>query len=283
MRCAWQAYLNLLPPRLRQRVDDWGREDLQELRLRVGRPPELVLGRGSRFLTENAQPEDLRYVVNAASRYSPWSSATAAQGYLTAPGGHRVGLCGEAAMREDGSPAGFREVDALCLRVARDFPGIAEKAGTLSGSVLILGRPGSGKTTLLRDLIRQRSDRGEGSVAVLDQRGELFPRWEGADCFPPGRRTDVLTGFDKARGLDILLRTMGPRCVALDEITAESDCQALLRTGWCGVTLLATAHAKSREDLWKRSVYRPLAESGLFDVCLILQPDKSWRAERMAQ
>lgn len=279
MRCAWQAYLNLLPPRLRQKVDDQGREELQELRLRLGRPPELILRRDSRFLTETVRQEDLRYVVNAASRFSPWSSSSAAQGYLTAPGGHRVGLCGEMTVQADGRVTGVREVSSLCLRVARDFPGIAQGAGT-SGSVLILGKPGSGKTTLLRDLIRQRSQQG-GSVAVVDQRGELFPRADGMDCFPPGPRTDVLTGCGKAHGLEMAIRTLGPSCVALDEITEEGDCQALLRAGWCGVDLLATAHAKSREDLLRRTVYRPLVESRIFEKVLILQPDKSWRVERM--
>ena len=77
------------------------------------------------------------------------------------------------------------------------------------------------------------------------------------------------------------LRTMGPKCIAVDEITAAEDCQSLISAGWCGVELLATAHAASCEDLKKRPVYRPLAESGLFEQAIILSRDKSWRMERM--
>ena len=77
------------------------------------------------------------------------------------------------------------------------------------------------------------------------------------------------------------LRTLSPACIAVDEITSQEDCQALLSVGWCGVELLATAHAKDAKDLLRRKIYQPLADSGLFDTLLILQPDKSWRMERM--
>ena len=78
----------------------------------------------------------------------------------------------------------------------------------------------------------------------------------------------------------MVLRTMGPDCIAVDEITAEA--RALLRAANCGVRLLATAHGTSAADFRRRSVYRPLAESGVFQTLLILRQDKSFRAERAA-
>ena len=68
----------------------------------------------------------------------------------------------------------------------------------------------------------------------------------------------------------------------MDEITAEADARALLRAANCGVRLLATAHGTSAADLRRRPVYRPLAESGVFQTLLILRQDKSFRAERAA-
>jgi stage III sporulation protein AA len=173
---------------------------------------------------------------------------------------------------------GLRQVTSLCIRVARDLVGIAGKLQCTNGSVLIIGRPGSGKTTLLRDLIRHRSDSGAGSIAVVDERGELFPA---GTAFSRGCRTDILTGCSKGQGIEILLRTMGPATIAVDEITSEGDCDALVKAGWCGVSLLATAHASCKEDLYARPVYKPLVKSHLFDTLVILQPDKSWKAERM--
>ena len=280
MRCEWQAFVNLLPHKLRHDVDRLGKQGLQELRLRVGWQPELVLADASVWLEYTIGGEDLSFVINAASRYSPWSATTIRRGFITAQGGHRIGLCGDAVI-QNGEMAGIRNPMSLCMRVARDFPGLAKGALGYMGSILIIGRPGSGKTTLLRDLIRQRSNKNPGSVAVVDERGELYPICEQNYCFDIGKKTDVLTGCSKIQGIDTLLRTMGPSCIAVDEITAESDCAALMDAGWSGVSLLATAHASGISDLRSRPIYRPLVNSGLFDTVLVMQPDKSWREERM--
>ncbi len=280
MRCAWQAFINLLPLRMREDVDKLGSDALTELRLRRGSRPELVFGACSQWLTETVTGDDIGFVVNTASRYSPWAASSIRRGYISAPGGHRVGLCGEAVIN-NGDMTGIRDPASLCIRVARDFPGIAKDALTFPNSILIIGRPGSGKTTLLRDLIRQRANSLGGSVGVVDERGELFPTSGDVYCFPTGKRTDILTGCGKAHGTELLLRTMGPQCIAVDEITAEGDCKALLNAGWSGVSLLATAHAQGVRDLYARPVYRPIVESGLFETVLVMQPDKSWRAERI--
>jgi len=282
MRCAWQAYLNLLPLWMRQDVDRLGSDTLQELRLRLGIPPELVRSNGSVFLSRPITADDLIYCVNAASRYSPWSAKTVSSGYITAQGGHRLGLCGSATVI-DGTLSGISNVTSLCIRVARDFPGIAQKLSHIKGSVLIIGSPGGGKTTLLRDLIRIKSEQEGINVCVADERGELFPVWQNQLCFSTGKRTDILSGCHKVQAIDTLLRCMSPQIIAVDEITAEEDCVALLRAGWCGVRLYATAHAQSIKDLHTRRVYKPLVESNLFDTLITLQPDKSWYAERIKQ
>ena len=280
MRCAWQEYLKLLPVWLRKEVDERCKEDLQELRLRTGQPPTLIAAGGIAVIDRIAAGEDLNYVINAASQYSPWAASTISKGYITATGGHRIGVCGEAVIH-NGLVTGIRTVTSLCIRVARDFPGIAANAVRYNGSILIVGPPCSGKTTLLRDLIRQRSNSGVGSIAVMDERGEIFPVVNGSPCYSSGKNTDILTGCSKQQGIDILLRTMGPSCIAVDEITEETDCHALLNAGWSGVTLLATAHAAGKSDLYSRPVYSPLIKNHLFDTLLLLQSDKTWKAERI--
>lgn len=272
MICAWKELLSVLPSWMRQEVDAQGRDTLQELRLRINAPPELVRSNGAVWLNKAATREDLQCCINAASRYSPWAAETAALGYLTAPGGHRIGLCGEVVFH-DGAVTGMRSIHSLCIRVARDFPGIG-KGAYQKGSLLILGAPGWGKTTLLRDIARILAE--TTPVAVVDERGELFP-----EGIPRGKRMDVLTGCPKPDGIDRVLRTMGPACIAVDEITAQSDCDALVHAVGCGVHLLATAHASSVEDFKSRAVYRPLWASGVFDQCLILNSDKKWHRERM--
>lgn len=275
MRCAWQYFLNLLPSKYRSRMDAQAAERLQELRIRVGAEPEMVYKMGSKWISEPAVPEDITYIVNAASRYSPWATASIRRGYITAPGGHRIGLCGDAII-QNGEMSGIRSASSLCMRVARDFPGLAKSLNKLKGSVLIIGAPGSGKTTLLRDLIRQRSNAGPGSVGVVDERGELFPCFDNIHSFDVGIRTDILTGCDKRTGIEVLLRTMGPSSIAVDEITAEEDCKAMMNAGWSGVSLLATAHAESIKDLHARILYRPIVNSRLFSTVVCLDRDQNW-------
>lgn len=273
MICAWKELLAILPPVLRREAEAIDREKLQELRLRINAPPEMILFGKSQWLSGKTSRDDLNFIINTASRYSPWSAATSAQGYLTAPGGHRIGICGEVVSR-GGSVAGIREVNSLCIRIARDFHGIGKNAAGMKGSILILGAPGWGKTTLLRDLIRQLSEKEW--VSVVDERGELFP-----EGFERGKRTDVLTGCPKQEGMEMLLRTMGPSCIAVDEITAEADSMALLQAANCGVRLIATAHASSIQDFCGRRVYRPLIEHKVFENLLVLREDKSYDVERL--
>lgn len=275
MICAWKQLLDILPVWLRPEVDRQGKSSLQELRLRIEKEPELIFGSKRSHIHRKISEEDLRHVIHSASRYSPWLASSTAEGYLTAPGGHRIGVCGEAVM-QNGSMTGFRSLRSLNIRVARDLPGISRELIGLPGSLLIIGSPGSGKTTLLRDLIRGRSQLQQ--VGVVDERGELFPP---CAAFDTGPGTDIITGCPKQNGIEMILRTMGPETIAVDEITASGDCDALISAGWCGVSLLATAHAADLKDLRSRNVYKPLISCGLFDTLVIMSRDKSFRVERM--
>lgn len=273
MNCAWKELLDILSPWIRAEVDRTGREVLQELRLRINAPPEMIGVNGYRFLEGIVREGDIRFCINAASKYSPWSVSTTEKGYLTAPGGHRIGLCGQVIITP-GNKRHLQEITSVCIRVARDFPGIAEKASHLSGSVLIIGAPGWGKTTLLRDLCRTISEKY--TLCVSDERCELFPAG-----IPRGSRMDVLSGCPKSHGVEMLLRTMSPRFIAVDEITASEDCDAIVMASNCGVCFLATAHAASVEDYLTRTVYRPLIQHRIFQTLVVLRQDKSYTIERM--
>lgn len=280
MKCAWQAYLNLLPHWMRQDVDQYGKETLLELHMRMGLQPEICLKTGIQKLNRHISKEDISFVVNAASEYSPWAAKTLAKGYLTAQGGHRIGVCGVATVA-DGAMRGITQPTSLCLRVARDIDGISPKSADVPVSLLIIGPPGSGKTTLLRDLIRTKSNAEQGNIAVVDEREELFPMYKGQACFSAGEHTDILSGCSKAEGIEAVLRSMNPHWIAVDEITEKSDCDALLQAGWCGVNLMATAHAGSLQDFLTRPIYKPLVECKLFTTIIVLQRDKSWKKERL--
>lgn len=280
MKCAWQELLNLLPIWMRRDVDALGADTLQELRLRLKYKPVLVRSNGTVCLDRPINNDDILFCINAASKYSPWTAGSVADGYITAPGGHRIGICGQASV-EKGHMTGISVVSSVCIRIARDFAGIAKSLEGMTGSLLILGKPGSGKTTLLRDIIRSRSEMSSESIGVVDQKCEIFPHVHGTSCFDTGQNTDIMYNCSKPHGIDAILRNMGPSTIAVDEITAQEDCNALLLAGWCGVDILATAHAGSITDLYSRPVYKSIVESKLFSKAVVLRPDKSWYIERI--
>lgn len=273
MKCQWQKLLDILPRHLREDVDKLRDLPVQEIHMRLGYPPGVVMENRSHALGRRVVQEDILWVVNQASRYSPWNAQSMAMGYLTAPGGHRIGLCGDGVVK-NGVMTGLREIRSLNIRVARQITGLSSGI-PLSHSLLIIGAPGWGKTTLLRDIITRISETGT-PISVVDERLELFP-----PGFSPGENTDVLSGCPKVQGIQTVLRTMGPQWIGVDEVTGEGDCHALLQAGWCGVKLVATAHAASVEDLKTRPIYRPLLENGLFSRIVVLKPDRTWTQEEV--
>jgi stage III sporulation protein AA len=214
-----------------------------------------------------------------ASEYSPWTANTANECYITAQGGHRIGVCGVVS-GHTGATQGLRELTSISIRVARDMS-VFKGETHIHESILIIGRPGAGKTTMLRDLVRYRSNTYGESISVVDERSEIFPLAKGEFCFPPGKRVDVLTGRSKKEGILQLLRTMTPDTIAVDEVTAPEDCDAILNAAWCGVHLIASAHADSLVGFKSRNVYKPLVESGIFKRAIVLRQDRSWCWENL--
>lgn len=277
MRCHWQELLNILPLWIRSVVEPSGRDTLLEIRMRQNMPLQLIFVKDRQWIDKNVTQEDLRFCINAATKYSPWTAGTLKEGYVTAPGGHRIGICGEC-VYDGNSLKNISGITSVCIRIARDFTNISGNIYMRKGSILIIGSPGTGKTTFLRDLIRNMSNKQFGSVAVIDERRELFPMTREVG-FDRGSQTDVFSGCRKIDGIEMVLRTMNPSVIAIDEITSENDCIALSRAAWCGVRLIATAHAGDKHDLFDREVYKSILKRRIFQTLISLRSDKTWQEE----
>lgn len=261
--------------------------DVEEIRLRCGQTLTVAING-----TEHCLPgvpvtaKWLEDIVARATGHAVFSAQHMLKnGFVTIGGGHRVGVCGSAVC-QGGEIGGFREISSLNIRVARQIRGLASKTAdaiwVCPRSTLIIGAPGAGKTTLLRDLIRQMSDRFSLRIGVADERMELGACCNGMPQFDLGAHTDVLSGAKKEAAIELLLRTMSPQWIAVDEITAAEDVEAMVRGSYCGVNFLATAHAGSSGELRQRELYRSLLACGVFQNLVTIRKDRTVITERMS-
>ena len=256
--------------------------NIDELRLSVGQPVFIRTEHGEYRIGHEWTSEQISGVVLAACRQSVYAhNETLCKGYLTLDGGHRMGVCGAGVVR-NGSVQNLIHPTSLVLRFARELPGIADSLIQCNDSVLIIGSPGCGKTTLLRDFVRVLSDVKKRRVGLADERGEISAVVNGKPGFSIGCRTDVLVHVPKAEAVMMLLRTMNPQWIVMDEITSKPDIQAIRTVSNCGVKLAATAHAESMGDLRQRPIYRELMDGGIFSYVVLMKSDHSFElSERL--
>lgn len=276
----------LLPERLWRAaysLTEQQREDCEEFRVRLGRPLAATVRGKTVLLGDGAvlpDREELDALLARATECSVHSYLEQLwQGYLTTRHGHRLGICGQYPQNENKLLRGLSSVN---IRVARQVRGIG-KSLSLYGeqgfqSTLILAPPGAGKTTLLRELCRELSTRFR--VAVADERYEIAACAGGEPRFNVGQ-CDVLSGGSKGETIPMLLRSMSPQILAVDEITRTEDCDGLLECVGCGCALLATAHGTEVADLCRRPAYRRLLEAGLFRQVILIERSDGERRYRM--
>lgn len=281
----FERALGLLPEGLRTEAARYRARPVEEIRLRLGRRPSLLIGLEE---LELPLPEtDAKTIGRVLERVTEASvhaaSAALKEGYVSYRG-IRVGVCGRA-LQSGGSLSGLRDFSSLNIRVPREFKGICDNVitRTYTGgfeNTLIVSGPGGGKTTALREFIRRFSDRGL-RIGVVDERNELSASDGAQAMMDLGGHSDILVGAPKAEGAMLLLRGMNPQLIAMDEISSPGDIDAVLRVFGCGVGLLASAHASGRDELTVRTEYRRLLRKGVFKRLLVIKRSGAGRLYEM--
>lgn len=267
-------------------------EHLQEIRLRVWEPLLVIYDNREFFVGENGRlntcmndiyivtPEDIRNTLDFISRYSLYAyEDEIRQGFITIQGGHRVGIAGKVVMEDHGIKT-IRHISFLNIRLSHQVKGcgsellsqIEDENGVKH--TLIISPPRCGKTTLLRDLIRLLSDgteeRAGVTVGVVDERSEIGACYQGIPQNDLGKRTDILDCCPKAYGMLMLIRSMSPVVIAVDEIGSREDIEAIEYVINAGCTILATVHGNSIEDIRNKPVLRRLVEERIFERYVVL-------------
>ncbi len=293
-----EQLLRLFPLHMREKLKkaDIDQCTLEEIRIRAGQPLMFLYGNGEYFLEEYSgvicrdckrgyrmTRGDLEEMVGFLCNYSMYAyEEQLRMGYLTLQGGHRVGVAGEAALQQ-GKIVRLQHIYFLNIRIAREKKGCA---GPLVEAVrdarsihntLILSPPGVGKTTYLRDAIRILSE-GDGAhpgmkVGVVDERSELGAEYLGVPQNDLGPRTDVLEGAGKSEGIYMLLRSMSPQVIAVDELGAKDDFEAVSRAFHSGCRLIGTVHGEDIESLQQIRGFFSWSGKGEIGRFVVLQKD----------
>jgi stage III sporulation protein AA len=263
---------------------------LQEIRCRAEKPLMLLVNGREHWMKEVVGVREIREIVDRACGYSGYAfEEEIVKGYLTIEGGHRIGLTGNAVIGGE-KLITLKYITGLNIRIAHEIKGCAEKwkfylyENQRPCHCLIISPPGCGKTTLLRDVIRLFSDgtieNPGAAVGVVDERSEIAGVYRGKPAFELGLRTDVMDGCPKILGMEMLLRSMSPRVLAVDEI-GIFDVKAIEHALRCGVKILATLHGADLEDFIEKPGFDTLVRERVFERYILLKqgqtPGKVWK------
>lgn len=273
--------------------------EIEEIRLRIKRPLLFRVGAQELSITPNEQvtsvpedgvlitKEDLERTVQILSQNSLYAwDEEFRNGYITIPGGHRIGLVGRAVI-DHGYLKTIKDISGINYRIGRQILGCADgvlpfliKQDHQLCHTLIISPPQCGKTTLLRDIVRQLSngisalDFSGVNVGLVDERSEIAGMYQGEPQFQIGARTDVLDACPKAQGMMMLIRSMSPQVLATDEVGKNEDLEAMYQALQSGVTIITTVHGNSMEEIRERPNLQALLNWQFFDRIIILSRRK---------
>lgn len=268
-------------------------DSLQEIRLRAGKPVILNMGKEELFieeggtLTRNIKTAycisewEMTDILNHVCNYSLYAfEDEIRQGFITIPGGHRIGLAGQVVLDEVDKIRYVKNIHYMNIRIAHQVKGAADavmpilfKDGIFLNT-LIISPPGCGKTTMLRDIIRQVSNGSafhEGkTVGVIDERSEIAGSYLGLPQNDMGIRTDVMDSCPKLSGMMLLIRSMAPQVLAVDELGSREEIRMLHRIIGCGSSVVATVHGEGLSDIVQKGFMQDAIKEGMFKRYLVL-------------
>ncbi len=285
--------LQVLSRKVREIVENEGADfcKVQEIRMRVGKPLIMVYDNEEIFLPSGGREghlitkEEIRETMEYISHYSLYAyEHELRQGFITIEGGHRVGVMGKAILEED-RVKNLQYISSVNLRMSHEILGCADRVLpfiTKNRQVchtLVISPPRCGKTTLIRDLIRQISDGNSYvkgcTVGVVDERSEIGGCYLGVAQNDLGIRTDVLDCCPKAEGMIMLIRSMAPQVIAVDEIGSMEDIHAIEYAMQCGCKMIASVHGLSMDEASSKPVLGKLIKERRFERYIVLGNEKN--------
>ncbi|GAA0346004.1 stage III sporulation protein AA [Bacillus carboniphilus] len=271
------------------RIPQQVQKEMEEIRIRVDRPIEICVNGTASFLPYYSTAEDALHLLDKISHFSMYTlEEELKRGYITIEGGHRVGLAGKVIL-EGGKVKAIRDISSFNIRIARETIGIANPWIPYLYNqekwyhTMIIGAPQSGKTTLLRDIARYISSGSNNNtirpykVGIVDERSEIAGCMNGIPQLQFGPRVDVLDACPKAEGMMMMIRSMSPEVLIVDEIGRNEDTEAILEAVNAGIQLMMTTHGYSFEEVINRPSMAPIMKQQIIQRYLVLSKKENKR------
>ena len=289
----YEFVFDFLPDEIIKSINEFKenrKEFVEEIRIRVNKRVSLKYGQENIFINYVITKEEMDNILDRifkGSRYTYQNEIV--NGFVTIDGGHRVGLTGEVII-DDGNIININNISSLNIRISRmirDVSTFLDEYIVDDNSIcntLIVSIPGQGKTTILKDLIRRISDgKIKGlknlNVSVVDERGELAHDTDKDGKVNLGERTDVISNISKDKGMKMLIRSMAPNVIVVDEIGTKEDVDAIKYAVTSGIKGIFTAHGDSFEKLLKSPILRELIDLNIIDRIIVLSNTEKGKVE----
>jgi stage III sporulation protein SpoIIIAA len=243
--------IEILPEKVTKHLSYENLEDVIEIVLDIGRPPEVRHSGGKIDSLGNApvNEADVDYITHRIPDFTA-DNRSGVPGTL-----HRISAIKNRRGKVVGLTCRIGRVVTGTIACIKDF--------VMTGkSILFLGRPGVGKTTKLREISRLVADELGKRVVIVDTSNEIAG--DGDVPHPAigkARRMQVSQPqFQK----DIMIEAVEnhtPEVIVVDEIGTEEEAQAARTIAERGVMLIATAHGNTLENLIKNPTLSDLVGS----------------------
>lgn len=273
-----ETILKILPAHIKEAIlKKKELEKITEIRLRVNKNIYIYFGLKEEKIELKINSEDLINILRNVSSNSIYSVQNDINnGFITIPGGHRIGVVGEVILG-DGKIKNIKNISSMNIRVSKEYIGISNKVinnimiNNEVKNTIIVSPPLCGKTTLLRDIVRNISNSGK-NVVVIDERGEIAAMSNGKYGLDVGDRTDVISHVPKEIGMQMAVRSMAPDVVFTDEIGTEQDMLAIKYLCRSGVKFVTTIHGNGIEDIMNTNM-KELLLANYVDVVVLLSKE----------
>ncbi len=276
---------NILPDWLYEQIaDNYLIEKITEIRIRQNKPIvlcykgsyETLASKNSFHKIDTFATSDLiSYIVAAATKQSFYAyNNQIKQGFITTDNGIRIGLCGTVVSNE-GTVSTIKNITSLNIRIARKVEGCSGAVldlickNKIVKNSLIISPPGAGKTTFVRDLAERLSnEKFVSNILIVDERFEIAG--EAKANLIEANFIDVISGSEKHYAFNEGVKSMNPSVIITDEINEEKDISKLFEVSKSGVSIIATAHAGSIEDIKHKPSFKKMLDAKIFERIIVL-------------